>query len=134
MSSDALLAPPPNAAGRGARRDMRLVFCLLRPEKLQLVTEALNQLNLVGGMTVADVRGFGHQRGQAGFYRGEPFETRLLQKVRLDLVVPAENVPQVMAVVAKTAFTGEVGDGKMFVVAVTDALRVRTQERGLSAL
>src|SRR5262245_23395842 len=121
-------------APRGDRRAIKMITCVIRPEKLDAVTESLNRLNLVGGMTVTDVRGFGRQKGMNGHFMGGSYVIRFVPKVRVDLVVQEEDVPQVMQTIHRTAHTGNIGDGKVFVVDVVNALRIRTREGGTSAL
>ncbi len=112
---------------------MKLVTCIIRPDKLQAVTDALDKKNVVG-VTATDVRGFGRQKGQVEHYRGGEYTIRYIPKVRLDLVVPDEDVAKIMTVLSEAAKTGQVGDGKVFVTDVSDALRIRTGEKGTSAL
>ena len=112
---------------------MKLITCIIRPDKLQAVTDALDKKNVVG-VTASDVRGFGRQKGQVEHYRGGEYTIRYVPKVRLDIVVPDEDVDKIMTVVADASRTGNVGDGKVFVTEVSDALRIRTGEKGTSAL
>ena len=135
---DALLEEPshPSAVGGGGHGDrsgMRMLSCVIRPENLDAVTVALNALG-VGGMTVTDVRGFGRQKGQVEHYRGGEYTIRFLPKVKVELAVREEDLDPVIAAVRRVACTGQVGDGKIFVVKVHTALRIRTGERGASAL
>ena len=112
---------------------MKQISCVIRPEKLDAVTEALNQDNIVG-MTVTDVRGFGRQKGKVEHYRGDEYTIRFIAKVKLDIVIQDQDVDKVMASIAKASRTGNVGDGKIFVTEVSNALRIRTGEKGTSAL
>ena len=112
---------------------MKLVTCIVRPEKLEPITDALDKIHLVG-MTVSDVRGFGRQKGQVEHYRGGEYTIRFINKVRVDLVVQDEDVKKVIEAVTKVARTGSVGDGKIFVAPIENALRIRTGEVGTSAL
>lgn len=112
---------------------MKQVSCIIRPEKLDAVTDALNKEHIVG-MTVTDVRGFGRQKGQVEHYRGDTYTIRFIQKVKLDLVLPDEAVEKVMNIIAQAARTGNVGDGKVFVLDVPNVMRIRTGEKGTSAL
>ena len=112
---------------------MRLVIAIIRPDKLDAVTDALDKQHVVG-MTVSDVRGFGRQKGQVEHYRGGEYTIRFIPKVRLDVVVQDEDVDRVLTTVGKVARTGNIGDGKIFVIDVANALRIRTGEKGTSAL
>ena len=112
---------------------MKLVTCIIRPEKLDAVTDALDKSHIVG-MTVTDVRGFGRQKGQVEHYRGGEYTIRFVPKVRLDIVVQDQDVDKVFSVVGDVARTGNVGDGKVFVLDVPNAMRIRTGEKGTSAL
>ena len=120
----------------GAKGDealMKLISCVIRPEKLDAVTVALNTLGVVG-MTVTDVRGFGRQKGQKEHYRGEEYTIRFLPKVRLELVVQDDEVSKATKAISDAARTGNIGDGKIFVIEVKDAVRIRTGEQGTTAL
>ncbi len=112
---------------------MKLITSIIRPDKLDAVTDALDKQHIVG-MTVTDVRGFGRQKGQVEHYRGGEYTIRFIPKVRIDIVVQDEDAETVLSTVSKTARTGNIGDGKMFVVDVENALRIRTGEKGTSAL
>ena len=112
---------------------MKQISCIVRPEKLDAVTEALNKEHIVG-MTVSDVRGFGRQKGQVEHYRGDAYTVRFIQKVKMDVVVQDEDVDKVLGAISQAARTGNVGDGKIFVTDVSNALRIRTGEKGTSAL
>lgn len=112
---------------------MKMITCVIRPEKLEEVTNALNKIDVVG-MTVTDVRGFGRQKGQLENYRGGEYAIRFIPKVRIDLAVPDEQVDPILRVVQEAAFTGKTGDGKIFISEITEAMRVRTGEKGLRAL
>lgn len=112
---------------------MKLVTCIIRPDKLDAVTNALDKQHIVG-MTVSDVRGFGRQKGQVEHYRGGEYTIRFISKLRIDIVVQDQDVDKVLKIVADAARTGNVGDGKAFVTPVEDALRIRTGEKGTSAL
>ena len=112
---------------------MKMLTCFIRPEKLEPITNLLDGLHIVG-MTVTDVRGFGRQKGQVEHYRGGEYTIRFVPKVRIDLVVPDEEVKKVMEAIGKAARTQNVGDGKIFVTPVENAMRIRTGEVGTSAL
>ena len=112
---------------------MKMVTCIVRPGKLESITDILDKLHIVG-MTVTDVRGFGRQKGQVEHYRGGEYTIRFINKVRLDVAVQDEDVKKVMDAVSKVAKTNNVGDGKIFVTPVENAMRIRTGEVGTSAL
>ena len=112
---------------------MKMVTCVVRPDKLDSVVDALDKQHIVG-MTVTDVRGFGRQKGQVEHYRGGEYTIRFISKVRIDVVVQDQDVEKVIATISQVARTGNVGDGKIFVVDVLNALRIRTGEKGTSAL
>ena len=112
---------------------MKLITCIIRPDKLDLVADALDKQHIVG-MTVTDVRGFGRQKGQVEHYRGGEYTIRFIPKVRIDLVVQDQDADAAITTIAKVARTGNIGDGKVFIVNVQDAMRIRTGEKGTSAL
>ena len=118
---------------RGETSVMKLISCVIRPEKLDAVTVALHARNVVG-MTVTDVRGFGRQKGQKEHYRGDEYTIRFLPKVRLEVVVQDGDVAGAIKAISEAARTGNIGDGKIFVIDVKDAVRIRTGEQGASAL
>lgn len=112
---------------------MKMVSCIMRPEKLDAVTSALDKQHITG-MTLTDVRGFGRQKGQVEHYRGGEYTIRFISKVKVDVVVQDEDVPKVLTAISEAARTGSVGDGKIFVLDVPHAMRIRTGEKGTSAL
>jgi nitrogen regulatory protein P-II 1 len=112
---------------------MKMITCMIRPEKLDAVTDALDKIHIVG-MTVSDVRGFGRQKGQVEHYRGGEYTIRFVNKVKIDLVVQDEDVKKVKSTISAAARTENVGDGKIFVLPVDDVMRIRTGEEGTSAL
>ncbi len=112
---------------------MKQISCVIRPEKLDAVTEALNKEHVVG-MTVSDVRGFGRQKGKVEHYRGDAYTIRFIQKVKIDIVVQDQDEEKVMTAISEAARTGNVGDGKIFITSVSNAMRIRTGEKGTSAL
>ena len=112
---------------------MKMVTCIIRPEKLDAVTDALDKQHIVG-MTVTDVRGFGRQKGQVEHYRGGEYTIRFISKVRIDVVVQDQDADKAMSTISQVARTGNVGDGKIFVLDVLNAMRIRTGEKGTSAL
>jgi nitrogen regulatory protein P-II 1 len=112
---------------------MKKIECVIRPIKIDEVKAALEAIGVVG-MTVADVRGYGKQRGRTEKYRGNTYVVNLLPKVKLEIVVADDRAEDVVEIVLEAAKTGEIGDGKIFVSAVEQAVRIRTGERGNDAL
>jgi nitrogen regulatory protein P-II 1 len=112
---------------------MTKIECVIRPERFEEVNAALADLGIVG-MTTTEVRGCGRQRGYVERYRGMEYQVRLLPKMKLELVVPDQQVDAVIAAITQAGRTGEVGDGKIFLSPITDAVRIRTGERGEAAL
>ena len=112
---------------------MKYIIAVIKPHKLDPVREALTALG-VSGMTVTEVKGFGRQKGQTEIYRGAEYHVSFLPKVKIEVAVPAEMVDAVVEAIASTARTGKIGDGKIFVMDVERALRIRTGETDESAL
>ena len=112
---------------------MKLVIAVIKPFKLEEVREALTAAG-VTGLMVSEVKGYGRQAGHTEIYRGAEYVVNFVPKVRLETVVPDEAVPAVMAAITGGARTGKIGDGKIFVIDVEQALRVRTGETGEDAL
>ena len=112
---------------------MKKIECVIRPHKLDEVKTALEAIGIVG-MTVTDVRGYGRQRGRTEKYRGNTYVVNLLPKVKLELVVPDDRAEEALEIALEAARTGEIGDGKIFVAEVEQAVRIRTGERGDEAL
>ena len=109
---------------------MKMVKAIVRPNKVDEVREALEKLQL-GGMTVTDVRGHGHQKGHTAVYRGKEYEVSLLPKVEIVVVVADTVVDEVIAAIVAAARTGEIGDGRVFVLPVEQAYNIRTGERNV---
>jgi nitrogen regulatory protein P-II 2 len=112
---------------------MKLIIAIIKPFKLDEVRAALSEIG-VQGMTVSEVRGFGRQKGQTEIYRGAEYVTNMVPKARLEIVVPQDLVPRVIESIQHTARTGTIGDGKLFVLDVEQALRIRTGETNHDAL
>ena len=112
---------------------MKSIVAVIKPFKLEEVREALTALG-VQGLMVSEVKGYGRQSGHTEIYRGAEYVVNFVPKVRLEIVVPDAIVAQVVEAVAATAATGKIGDGKIFVLSVEQALRVRTGETGEEAL
>jgi nitrogen regulatory protein P-II 1 len=109
------------------------IEAVIRPDKMEEVKSALDDIG-VHGVTLTEVRGAGQQRGYVHRYRGAEYRVNLLEKVKLETVVPDSMVEQAVSVIISTGRTGEVGDGKIFLLPVVDAVRVRTGERGEAAI
>ena len=112
---------------------MKKVEAIIRPEKLPVVRRALEDLGL-GGMTITQVAGHGNQRGITQQWKGNTYTIDLLTKTKLELVIDDSVLDKVLTAIKEAASTGEIGDGKVFVTTVDDVMRVRTGERGASAL
>jgi nitrogen regulatory protein P-II 2 len=112
---------------------MKLIIAVIKPFKLDEVRDALSAVG-VQGMTASDVRGFGRQKGQTEIYRGAEYTTNMVPKVRLEIVVDDGLVGRVVETIEQVARTGKIGDGKLFVLDVHEAVRIRTGETGHDAL
>lgn len=112
---------------------MKLIMAFIKPFKLDEVREALTPLG-VQGLTVTEVKGFGRQKGQTEIYRGAEYQVSFLPKIKIEVVVPAEMAEAVVETVAKAARTEKIGDGKIFVLDVERAVRIRTGETDHAAL
>jgi nitrogen regulatory protein P-II 1 len=112
---------------------MKKIEAVIRPTKIEDVKEALSAIG-VNGMTVTDVRGYGRQRGRTERYRGNTYVVNLLPKVKLEFVVSDDIAEEAVEAVLESGRTGEIGDGKVFVSTVEQAIRIRTGERGDSSL
>jgi nitrogen regulatory protein P-II 1 len=109
------------------------IEAIIRPSKLDEVKAALDEMG-VAGMTVTHVMGCGKQRGRTQYYRGQEYTVNLLDKVKLEVVVLSEDADAVVDAIAGAASTGEIGDGKIFLIDVSGAVRIRTKEKGDAAL
>ncbi len=112
---------------------MKMVMAIIKPFKLDDVREALSEIG-VQGITVTEVKGFGRQKGHTELYRGAEYVVDFLPKVKIEAVVSDELAEQVIEAVSKAASTGKIGDGKIFVFSVEQAVRIRTGETGDDAL
>jgi len=112
---------------------MKLIIAIIKPFKLEEVKEALSEIG-IEGMTVTEVKGFGRQKGHTEIYRGSEYTVDFLPKVKLEIVVTDEIVGKTVDTIVKAAKTGKIGDGKVFVVSLEDAVRIRTDERGDAAI
>ena len=112
---------------------MKKIEAIIQPFKLEEVKEALKAIG-VDGMTVTEVRGHGRQKGHKEVYRGQEYMVDLLPKVKLEMVIPAARLDEVVKAVVGAARTGKIGDGKIFVYDVVDAIRIRNEDRGEATL
>ena len=117
----------------GVEDSMKKVEAFIRPSKLDDVKAALTAIHIVG-MSVAEVRGFGRQRGHTEIYRGAEYKVDFMPKIKLEVVVRDEDLEQVIEAVLNAAKTGQIGDGKIFVLPVEQAVRIRTGDTGEEAL
>jgi nitrogen regulatory protein P-II 2 len=112
---------------------MKLVTAIIQPHRLDAVREALTEIG-VSGMTVTEVRGYGRQKGHTEIYRGAEYTISFMPKLKLEVALAEDRVDDAIASITKAARTGKIGDGKIFVLDLESALRVRTGETGDSAL
>ena len=112
---------------------MKKIEAIIKPFKLDEVKDALNKIG-VNGMTINEVKGFGRQRGHKEIYRGAEYQVDFVPKVQIDVVVDSALADQVVEAISKSANTGKIGDGKIFVFPVFEAVRIRTGETGESAI
>jgi len=112
---------------------MKMVEAIVKPFKLDEVKEALTKAG-VQGMTVAEVKGFGRQKGHTELYRGAEYSVDFLPKVKIQVLVPDEKSQQIVETIATSARTGKIGDGKIFVTSVEEVIRIRTGEKGPDAI
>jgi nitrogen regulatory protein P-II 1 len=112
---------------------MKLIIAIIKPFKLEEVKTALAAIG-VEGMTVTEVKGFGRQKGHTEIYRGSEYTVDFLPKVKLEIVTTEETASKAVEAIIKTAKTGKIGDGKIFILNIGDAVRIRTSERGDAAI
>ncbi len=112
---------------------MKKVEAIIQPFKLEDVKDALKDLG-VDGMTISEVRGHGRQKGHKEVYRGQEYQVDLLPKVKLELVISDNRLDEVVRAITRSARTGKIGDGKVFIYDVAEAIRIRNDDRGESAL
>jgi nitrogen regulatory protein P-II 2 len=112
---------------------MKMIVAVIKPSRLDAVLEAVTEAG-ASGLTVTEVRGYGRQRGKTEVYRGAEYEVKLLPKVKLEIAVPDDIADRVVEAVAKTANTGKIGDGKVFVLDLEQAMRIRTGDRDAAAI
>ena len=112
---------------------MKKIEAIIKPFKLHEVKDALNEIGVVG-MTVTEVKGFGRQKGHTEIYRGSEYTVDFLPKVKIELVLPDGQIDAAVRAIITGAKTGKIGDGKIFITTVQEAVRIRTEERADSAL
>ncbi len=112
---------------------MKKIEAIIKPFKLEEVKDALGEIG-IEGMTVTEVKGFGRQKGHTEIYRGSEYTVDFLPKIKLEVVLPDERLASAKEAIIRAAKTGKIGDGKIFVSAIEDSLRIRTEEQGDKAL
>jgi len=112
---------------------MKLISVIIKPFKLEEVREALSSMG-IQGLTVTEVKGFGRQKGHAELYRGAEYSVNFLPKVKIDIAITDEQIDDVIDVICRTASTGKIGDGKIFVAELQQVIRIRTGETDEAAL
>ena len=112
---------------------MKIVSAIIRPYKVEEVREALSAVG-VQGVTVTEVKGFGRQNGHTETYRGAEYEVDFLPKVKLEIAIKAEMLDLILKAIVSSAYTGKIGDGKIFVQELNQAIRIRTSESGMDVL
>jgi nitrogen regulatory protein P-II 1 len=112
---------------------MKKIEAIIQPFKLEEVKEALKAIG-IDGMTITEVRGHGRQKGHKEVYRGQEYQVDLLAKTKVELIIPSERLEEAITALSNAARTGKIGDGKIFVYEVADAIRIRNGDRGQGAL
>jgi nitrogen regulatory protein PII len=112
---------------------MKKIEAIIKPFKLEEVKDALGEIG-IEGMTVTEVKGFGRQRGHTEIYRGSEYTVDFLPKIKLELVISDEKLQDAIEAIVRTAKTGKIGDGKVFVSNIEEAVRIRTEEKGVAAV
>jgi len=112
---------------------MKKIEAIIKPFKLEEVKDALGEIG-VEGMTVTEVKGFGRQKGHTEIYRGSEYTVDFLPKIKLEVVISDDHLDEAVAAIVRTAKTGKIGDGKVFVSSIEEAIRIRTDEKGEAAV
>jgi nitrogen regulatory protein PII len=112
---------------------MKKVEAIIKPFKLEEVKDALGEVG-IEGMTVSEVKGFGRQKGHTEIYRGSEYTVDFLPKIKVEMVLPDNRVEAAVSAIVKSAKTGKIGDGKIFVTPIDEAIRIRTEEKGEQAV
>ena len=128
-------AVPPGLVGtnNSTQHKMKKIEAIIKPFKLDEVKDALGEIG-IEGMTVSEVKGFGRQKGHTEIYRGSEYTVDFLPKIKIELVVTDQQLTKAVEAISKAAKTGKIGDGKIFVSSVEQAVRIRTEEKGESAV
>src|SRR4030043_2051613 len=108
---------------------MKMIVAEIKHFKLDDVKDSLTQAG-IQGMTITEVKGFGRQKGHIEIYRGSSYEVRFIPKVKIEVAVPQEKLEEIVNIIQKAAYTGEIGDGKIFIYDLKDVIRIRSGERG----
>jgi nitrogen regulatory protein P-II 2 len=119
--------------GEAGKQSMKIVMAIIKPFKLDEVRDALTGIG-VHGMTVTEVKGYGRQKGHTEIYRGTEYAVSFLPKLKIEVAVPSDQADKVVDTITATAKTGQIGDGKIFVFAIDQAVRIRTGETDAAAL
>ena len=122
-----------NAPARAGKNSMKKIEAIIKPFKLEEVKDALGDVG-IEGMTVSEVKGFGRQKGHTEIYRGSEYTVDFLPKIKLELVLPDNRVDAAVTAIVGSAKTGKIGDGKIFVSPISEAIRIRTEEKGDTAV
>jgi nitrogen regulatory protein P-II 1 len=122
-----------SVAAREERRTVKKIEAIIQPFKIDEVKQALLGIG-IDGMTISEVRGHGRQKGHKEVYRGQEYNVDLLPKVKVEMVVPAERSEEIVRALSNAARTGKIGDGKIFIYDVAEAVRIRNGDRGEAAL
>ena len=112
---------------------MKLITAIIKPFKLEEVRESLDKIGITG-MTITEVKGFGRQKGHTELYRGAEYVIDFLPKIKVEIAVSLDQLENVVTAISKSASTGKIGDGKIFISAIDEAIRIRTGERGSDAV
>ena len=115
------------------KSEMKKIEAIIKPFKLEEVKDALGEIG-IEGMTVSEVKGFGRQKGHTEIYRGSEYTVDFLPKIKLEVVLSDEHLDEAVAAIVKAAKTGKIGDGKVFISPVEEAVRIRTEEKGAAAV
>ncbi len=110
---------------------MKMIVAIVRPSKVDDIKDALGELQ-ISGMTITEVRGHGRQRGQKAIYRGKEYNVSLLPKIKVEVVLPDDMVQEAISTIVHTARTGEIGDGRVFVLPVEEGYNIRTGEKDIT--